>query len=157
MTTNLCGSCTMCCRPYAVADVKPANQWCQHCAIGKGCKIYDARPPACVTFECLWLQSQGKPAQMEPELRPDRCKVLFAPSTNERVMTAIVPAHQPDLWKKPTVMKIIRWLNRAGIGVAIGTPSAETQLVIEPDGRQHTVRMTPPDKDGMQWSITGAG
>ena len=59
--SNRCGSCTMCCRVFAISEFdKPADKWCKHCAMGKGCTIYETRPERCQTYECLWLQSQNR-------------------------------------------------------------------------------------------------
>ena len=66
-------------------------------------------------------------------------------------MTALVLPGMTDAWKKPVVLKMISIINRAGIAVAIGTPGARTQLLIQPDGSQRTVKVSAPDADGMQW------
>src|SRR5882724_2041221 len=56
---NKCGTCTMCCKLLFVNELKkPKNTWCEHCAIGTGCKVYQDRPASCAGFKCLWLQSQ---------------------------------------------------------------------------------------------------
>jgi len=75
-----CGSCTLCCKLMAVYHdegltrlQKPANTWCEHCDIGKGCRIYENRPKPCVVFECLWLQH----SEMPDELKPDRSHVVM--------------------------------------------------------------------------------
>jgi uncharacterized protein len=52
---------------------KPAGQWCKHCSPGKGCKIYDARPQECRTFDCGWLLSD-----LPERFRPDRCHVIIS-------------------------------------------------------------------------------
>lgn len=152
---NKCGTCTACCRVYAIPEFnKPAGKWCEHCAIGKGCKIYATRPPRCVEYECFWLQSQtqGKPP-LGPELRPDRCKVVFAPSTNDHIMSALTMPGRPDAWQAKVVRDLIDYLNRAGVAVAVGAPASRTQIMLSSDGSQRVVRMTEPDRDGMQWSI----
>lgn len=76
--TRTCGECTMCCKVFnidrpAEGLVKPANTWCQHCTPGKGCGIYEQRPPVCVDFQCLWLAWEELP----DDLRPDRVKAVF--------------------------------------------------------------------------------
>ena len=69
--TNHCGTCTACCRVFAIPALnKPAGQWCQHCDIGVGCKIYNSRPQTCVEYECLWLQSQKRDDPRE-HMRPN--------------------------------------------------------------------------------------
>ena len=152
---NKCGTCTACCRVYAIPEFeKPAGKWCEHCSIGKACKIYETRPQRCVEFKCFWLQSQDQPRPLGPELRPDKCKVVFAPSTNEYVITAITMPGSPLAWKeRKEVRGLIARINQAGISVAVGPPNADASILIKPDGRSYKVKLTPPDKDGMQWSI----
>jgi hypothetical protein len=72
--TRTCGTCTLCCKLLAVAELaKPANTWCQHCPTGKGgCSIFESeeRPAACKSFRCAWLADQDGllfPEEMKPE------------------------------------------------------------------------------------------
>jgi len=153
--TNHCGSCTACCRVFAIPELeKPAGKWCQHCAIGNGCKVYDARPEVCVQFECLWLQSQKRePAeQMPAALRPDKCKVVFSMSTNTHIMTAITMPGAPTAWERPAVRAVIDKLVKHGVSVSVGAPGQTNQTFISRDGVKQ-IRMTEPDADGMMWSI----
>jgi hypothetical protein len=137
---------------YAIPAVgTQAGEWCKHCAVGKGCKIYDDRPATCVLFECLWLQSQQH-APLPIELRPDQCKVVFNMSTNPNVVTATALPGYPDAWKKRAVRGLIDKLQRMGLAVSFGLPAALLQLLFKPDGTVKQVEMTPPDENGMQWS-----
>ena len=74
MADKKCGTCTMCCRIMGVADMepepKPAHVWCKHCEIGKGCKIYESRPPSCREFNCMWLQDERD--IFDDSQRPDK-------------------------------------------------------------------------------------
>jgi hypothetical protein len=73
-SANQCGTCTLCCKLVHVDEInKPVGKWCDHCALGKGCKIYDTRPTECRTWNCLWLQGAFG---SHPDLRPDKCKVV---------------------------------------------------------------------------------
>ena len=55
LKTRSCGDCTLCCKLVPVPALKKeANEWCKHCAIGEGCKIYKDRPLDCQAFECFW-------------------------------------------------------------------------------------------------------
>lgn len=66
-----CGPCTMCCKHIEILEIsKPAGAWCPNCEKGVGCKIYETRPKACQTFECLWLK-YGVGG------RPDKTHVIF--------------------------------------------------------------------------------
>ena len=50
-----CGSCTLCCKLIGVTELeKPAGEWCKHCEVGKGCKIYAERPETCSAWHCGW-------------------------------------------------------------------------------------------------------
>jgi hypothetical protein len=155
--TNHCGSCTACCRIYAIAEMpdKKAGDWCKHCDIGKGCRIYEERPPTCVLFECLWLQSQKREDErerMSPAMRPDKSKVVFAPSTNERIMTATTLPGSPFAWARPDVLGLIERMIKGGLAVVIGAPASTRRKFMSRDGVRE-VRLTEPDRDGMQWNI----
>lgn len=157
MTTNHCGTCTACCRVFAIAEMpkKKAGQWCEHCAIGKGCKVYDDRPETCRTFECLWLLSQGREdprEQLPPDMRPDRCKVVFSPSTDPSIMAGTVLPGANDPLKHNGVRSLIGDLTRNGMRVVVGLPAATRRTMYDRNGL-HEVRMTEPDENGMQWNI----
>ncbi len=65
-----CGGCTACCKTHAVFEIdKSPGRWCEHCNIGKGCRIYDTRPEKCREFRCEWLNGYGE--------RPDRTKIVL--------------------------------------------------------------------------------
>jgi hypothetical protein len=68
-----CGTCTACCKTHPVQEIdKPAGAWCPHCNIGRGCRIYDDRPPSCRDFTCQWLKGTG-----EDDDRPDKSKLVI--------------------------------------------------------------------------------
>jgi len=70
--TRSCGECTTCCNTTAVLALnKPEHQWCTHCDIGKGCKIYETRPSGCKDFYCDWLKGVG-----EEDQRPDKTGIV---------------------------------------------------------------------------------
>lgn len=154
--SGLCGSCTACCRVYAIPALdKRAGDWCTHCDVGVGCRIYADRPPACHDFKCLWLQSQERenPAErLAPELRPDRCKVVLCPSTNPSIMGATTMPGAPDAWRRGAVHAFLKRMVERGLTVAIHTSNSLTSTKWTRDGMR-AVQMTPPDKDGMQWSV----
>jgi len=48
----------LCCKLPSINFMKPhkpSYQWCKHCDIGVGCKIYKTRPQKCKDFLCLYL------------------------------------------------------------------------------------------------------
>ena len=61
-----CGNCNMCCKLPEInfKELKKKSfEWCKHCEIGVGCKIYDTRPKGCRKFYCFWQEgfSELKP------------------------------------------------------------------------------------------------
>jgi hypothetical protein len=96
----------MCCKVMAIKELnKPPLRWCDHCAIGKGCTIYETRPQSCGTFMCGWLAYE----QMGPEWRPDRSKiVMFADEDGRRIVfdcDTAAPAAWRDRKFLPTIMQ----------------------------------------------------
>jgi len=67
-----CGECKLCCKCLSIVEiVKPGGKWCPH-AKGKGCDIYEDRPPSCKQFRCAWLDG------LTPEeFRPDKVHAVF--------------------------------------------------------------------------------
>ena len=65
MQNRKCGDCNMCCKVYGIDSgfyeedkthvFKKDYEWCKHCEVGVGCKIYESRPSACSDFVCGWL------------------------------------------------------------------------------------------------------
>jgi hypothetical protein len=154
---NHCGTCTACCRVFAITELeKPAGKWCQHCDVGVGCQVYDTRPSTCVEFKCLWLLSKdAEPQHHLPDaLRPDRCKVVFSPSTNEDIYVATTLHGYPLAWRKHAVHSFIRWLVKKGKRVSVG-PAAATDLILISATGETPVKMSVPDETGMQWRIDG--
>jgi hypothetical protein len=148
-----CGECTACCKVYSIPEFKkPAGPWCSHCAIGVGCKIYEERPERCREYQCLWLESQGRAdprERLDPALRPDRCKVVFAATSNPHVISATLMrggAHRQKL-----VASLIKMITLGGGGVAVGAPGAMTTTLITANGEKQ-VEMSEPDEDGVQWA-----
>lgn len=157
-----CGSCTMCCRVFAIPEIgKPINAWCSFCDIGVGCKIYKDRPPVCVDFACLWLESQKRDSPLEqlpPELRPDRCKVVISPTTKPNVIAFTTMPGNPTAWRKGEIYKLALHIVEAGQHVVIGPPGSMRRTVLtKHPGTGEIIekeqRMTEPDADGMQWNI----
>ncbi len=100
-----CAGCTLCCKLLGIKEfVKPAGQWCEHCAIGQGCKIYEARPTECRTFHCVWLLDANMPAE-------------WAPKDSRLVVTASKPGiivnsdpGRPGAWRKAPFHGVIhKW------------------------------------------------
>ena len=133
--SNPCGTCQACCRVFDISQLnKKAGKWCQHCEIGSGCRIYENRPEACSTFQCLWLQSQPRPdlAKLPDELRPDRCKVVICATTDPNVVGVFtLSSSQKDAWKKKPVRELIDLLILQGRRIELREPGATNPLVID--------------------------
>ena len=63
MQNRKCGDCNMCCKVYGIDSgfyeedkthvFKKDYEWCKHCEVGVGCKIYETRPKVCKDFSCF--------------------------------------------------------------------------------------------------------
>jgi hypothetical protein len=144
--TNHCGTCNLCCKLLDVPALsKPANQWCTHCDIGTGCRIYEARPEACRDFECMWLESQREKQPLPGELRPDRCKMMLTFSENRRDVFGYCDPGAPDAWKNPSMLKLLGILTGQGVRVIFGT--GRRYFAVDRD-RIRPVKLSDPDPDG---------
>ncbi len=152
--SGACGDCTACCRVFSIGELKkPAGKWCEHCDIGVGCKIYEARPKTCVDFKCLWLLStETKESQLPLELRPDKCKVVFGPTTKPTIMSATTMTGSPLAWQRKDVQALIARMVRGGCKVVIGAPGSLTKIMVSESGMRE-VHMSEPDENGIQWNI----
>ena len=114
MPERQCGGCTMCCKAFGVPEIdKPAGRWCQHCAAGSGCKIYEQRPRPCRDFYCLWKVMPD----FTEALRPDRCKVVWL--MTEDGSAAVASTKYPKALKAKAQEKLIRQFSRSGISVVV--------------------------------------
>ena len=116
MAKRVCGSCTICCRFFAVAEIaKPAQHWCVHCSAA-GCGIHATRPQACRNFECFWLMDESFPE----DLRPDRCGIVVSFNGDERdsVLVHLEP-ERPDALAEKTGAELLAALADAFARVII--------------------------------------
>jgi hypothetical protein len=151
--TRQCGGCTLCCRLLPQVELaKPANSRCRHQQTGRGCAIYDKRPPACRTWSCAWL--------IDPDAsdlsRPDRARYVIdivldyvklrdqAGEVRHQIPVLQIwldPA-QPDAWRDDKALRAFL-VKRAGQGVAalMRTASSTAIAVFAPpmsgDGEWH--------------------
>jgi hypothetical protein len=155
--TNHCGSCSMCCRLLSVqADdggvFKPFLKWCQHAVRpGGGCGIYADRPQSCRTFECLFAASQrgrGPNGEawdvMPPEMRPDRCGVIFGPADPndpEHVYNVHCDPHRPLAWKRRDIK---HWIERI-VGRRSITDGRRIAVVLSVGTKHTTIRADLPN------------
>ncbi len=152
-----CGTCTLCCKVLAVADLgKAPGTWCAHCRRDKGCTIYDTRPGECRTFFCHWMLEKG----LGPEWKPDRAK--FALATTENGITAFVDPGYPSSWRAPTYYTTFkRWAaegaRRPGGPHIVSVRIGARAIVVLPDrdvdvgivGPQEALRLEPSPGGGI--------
>jgi hypothetical protein len=100
-----CGTCTLCCKVLKVKGLnKEKGQWCTHCSVGKGCKIYVERPAACRDFYCGYLT--------QPELteawKPQHSKLVLVAEENR--LAAHMDSSFPNRWRdEPFYSQLKRW------------------------------------------------
>ena len=83
-----CDGCTLCCKLLNVHWMdSPAGQWCKHCDIGKGCKVFTVAPDKCKEFECSYIQME----KVSIGLRPDKCKVIFEKIADDMFLGTLDP------------------------------------------------------------------
>lgn len=160
---DICGTCTMCCRNLGIGDTfrgepfhKPAGKWCEHCAIGHGCKVYEERPDTCREFQCVYLAGKMLGEPLDIGLRPDHCGVVVSPTTDERRFAVTVDANKPDAWRRGMIYRFLMSMVRGGIALTLSTGNTKHKTMIhQRNGRIEIgqVQFGPPDEKGMQWSI----
>jgi hypothetical protein len=125
VVARTCGSCTFCCKVMAIEELeKPDGTWCVHCAIGKGCKIYDDRPEVCRIFSCSWLAEPSLPEAM----RPDRSKVVLV-AWQPRVVTAYCDPADALAWRREPTYGLLK--RAAGGGLAISARAGWRMWMIQ--------------------------
>jgi hypothetical protein len=123
--TSHCGTCTMCCRSLGVEELnKPAWTRCTHSRPGTahGCAIYADRPPSCQSYECAWHQTQQVTHPWPPELRPDRCGVIFDGGARDGQLVARVALGAERKLNSPEVQAIFQgaWEKNIPVFTMIG-------------------------------------
>lgn len=94
---KICGPCTLCCKVMAVAELeKPMGAACVHCRPRQGCSIYQTRPKACRTFECVWLMDP----EMPHRFRPDQTKVVLDQDHDGRRLIARCDPANAMAWRR---------------------------------------------------------
>jgi hypothetical protein len=128
-----CGSCTLCCKLLRIEELaKPQGEWCEHCAVGTGCRIYDERPQACRGFFCAWMTQ----AALDERWYPARAKLMVFPSADGRRMNIVVDPARPGAWREePFRSEILMWAREgAARDVEVLVVVGSKVLKILPDG-----------------------
>jgi hypothetical protein len=128
-----CGSCMMCCKLPRIEELKkPPGVWCHHMTIGKGCNIYENRPPVCRSFYCRWMLDSS----LGPEWKPEKAKfVMFSHPKNRELLYILVDPHFPDAWTKPPYDTAIkRWvMDGTNLGRGAIVSIALRRIAVLPD------------------------
>lgn len=144
-----CGSCTMCCKLLAVAELsKPKNKLCEHCSVGRGCKIYSERPDSCRAFRCIWLQTQTN-SEVTPfpeRLRPDHCKVVLHITADEKNIVARVDSNTPLAWMAKGISDL---LSEMSMKKMVLVDNGKQTWLIQ-NRRVKEIRMSVADADGAE-------
>lgn len=85
-----CGECFECCRFIPINDEKlqkPTNVLCPHCALSKGCSVYDIRPDPCRGWECGWKMIPDMPE----DFRPEQSGLVFRINEDDVVVVILDP------------------------------------------------------------------
>lgn len=105
-----CEGCTLCCKLTAIPELKkPAQRWCQHVDIGKGCTIYEDRPPVCRQFYCGWLIDE----RIGDDWRPRDIR-MFVKFQSKRIVL-FVDKDRRDAWRKEPYLSQLRAWARAAL------------------------------------------
>lgn len=133
VTGRECGTCTWCCKVMNIKDLdKPAGQWCEHCDVGRGCRIYADRPPPCTRFACAWLDS----TEWGPEWKPEKAKFVLEVNRQEKQVVVHLDPAMPDAWKRAPYQERIRGIMLANVptGGRVFLQAGGHVTVLLPDG-----------------------
>jgi len=127
-----CGSCTMCCKLLRIEELgKAEGEWCTHCAIGKGCTIYDTRPEACRGFYCGWLTLP----MLDDKWFPAKAKLMVFPSPDGGRLNILVDPSRPGGWREePYYSEIRGWAKHAGARIQVVVMVGSRLIAVLPDG-----------------------
>ena len=138
VTGRECGSCTLCCKTVAVAEIaKPAGTWCPHCQRSKGCAIYESRPTGCREFFCEWMLSD----KLGPEWKPDRARFAVMMTATGHLSLAVDPGF-PSAWRHPRYYEpLLRWTRERADDPSSAWPGVDVWIgrrciIILPDGEK---------------------
>jgi hypothetical protein len=91
-----CAGCTLCCKLLAIPELnKPARQWCEHCDVGVGCKIYETRPAVCAAFYCQYRIDAAVPETWKPSV----CSMVLHYNIDENRLDIHLDPSRPDAWR----------------------------------------------------------
>ena len=106
-----CGACTLCCKLLAIEELGKAHgDWCNHCQVGVGCKIYNQRPSECRKFDCGYLAWSRTGDHWYPA---NSKMVIVLDNDGNRLAIHVDPA-RPNAWRaQPFYAEIKEWARLA--------------------------------------------
>ena len=131
-----CGHCTLCCKLLEIKQVaSPRGEWCRHCDVGVGCRVYAERPSECREFNCGYLLWSGAGEHWYPA----RSKMIIVLDHDGGRLAIHVDPGRPNAWREqPYYADIKDWARR--------TASQSTQVVVCV-GERHIVILPDSDVD----------
>jgi hypothetical protein len=154
-----CGSCTLCCKTVAVAELaKPAGTPCQHCRLAKGCAIYEARPAGCRDFYCEWMLSE----KFGREWRPDRARFALLVTHTGHLSVAADPDY-PSAWRRAPYHRVLRrWARERAEDPETAWPAVDVWIgqrciIILPDGEKDLGIVAADEEVRIDQAMTDTG
>jgi len=122
----------MCCMVLPVTSInKKASEWCKFCKIGVGCDIHETEiPEECKNFECAYYQ-----VNINPDLRPDKCKIIFEKVDNSIFLGTIHP-HYNEAYKSNIIQKEIQVFLKSGFSVVFSSFTTDYSVIYNTNNRE---------------------
>lgn len=101
MSYNFCGECSACCSVHTIKSDEMywrdtdkirhelCDQW------NDGCAIYNKRPQACQSYECLWLKLKKNLEDYTTARRPNEIGFVISPTTTENGKKYVIDEISP--------------------------------------------------------------
>lgn len=152
-----CGECSLCCKVMGIPELrKPKDAACVHIIPGKGCEIYERRPPSCRAFACHWILDSA----IADAWKPSTCHMVI--EAKQRSMVIHVDPDFAEAWRDEPYFSEIKAMAKAGLAKGAMTLVIEKlrTIVVLPDeeidlgflGPGARIAMTPvKTPDGMRW------
>jgi hypothetical protein len=150
-----CGTCNLCCKIVEVTALnKPANVWCEHCDVGRGCRIYEQRSAICREFFCRYMRDPSLDARWNPATAH-----FLLRAENAGTLVIQVDPQRPEAWKREPYHSTLR--ERAKIvypsGGMMFVKIGERALLILPDRDEDLGICSAQDRVAVRPSFTPTG
>lgn len=102
-----CDGCTLCCKLLRIDEFqKPRGEWCGHCEMGEGCRIYADRPAECQSFLCNYLQDPN----LGDDWNPKNSRIVPTYEAESNRLVFHVDPGRVGVWRKePYYSQIKEW------------------------------------------------